>query len=525
MADRAWNACNVIYDTLIVGAGSAGNILAARLTEDPTRQLLLLEAGPDYPTIDSLPADIRLGYESSSGIISLSHDWGYTGRATDQRTDMAVPRGRIVGGSSAVNAQIFLRGLPEDFAAWAAMGNGGWSFDQVLPYYCKLENDLDFGAVDYHGDDGPIGVRRYPQEEWAPDQLAWADACLQAGFPPCPDANRPRSTGVGAYPLNNIGGLRQSTAVTYLAEARDRPNLDILGDCTTRRILLEGGRAIGVELERAGQVEERYADEVILCAGAVGTPQIMMLSGIGPAPRLREIGVEARHHLPGVGQNLRDHPTVNLHWQSKYRPTNRHHPHQVALRYTADGSDLPNDMIVYVAAVPDLDSETGAIIFVRPTVNLAVGRGELRLRSADIHDKPILSYRYFEEWFDRVRQREAIRLCTELVEEHTGFRQLIGPALNGPGGALHEDAALDGWIFANADTGHHTSSTCKMGARTDPLAVADQTGRVYGIDGLRIVDASLMPDSVRANINATVMMMAEKIAAEMRGETDRVGQT
>ena len=172
-------------------------------------------------------------------------------------------------------------------------------------------------------------------------------------------------------------------------------------------------------------------------------------------------------------------------------------------------------MIVYIAAVPDYSGDTGDFLFVRPTVNLAVGQGELRLRSAAIQDQPLLRYRYFEESFDRKRQREAIRLCTELIEEHPAFRDICGNVLEGPGHALHDNAALDHWILANADTGHHTSSTCKMGLPTDPLAVADQAGRVYGIDRLRIVDASLMPDSVRANINATVMMMAEKIAAEM----------
>ena len=504
-------------DTLIVGAGSAGNILASRLTEDQNRQVLLLEAGPDYPSAESLPADIRLGYGTRSGILSVTHDWGYTGRATAHRARMPVPRGKLVGGSSAVNAQVFLRGLPEDFAAWAALGNDRWSFEQTLPYFCKLENDRDFGAADHHGDDGPIGVRRYPQEEWGLDQQAWYDACRQAGHPDCPDANEPYSTGAGPFPLNNLAGVRQSTAVTYLAQARSRPNLRILADCTTRRVLLESGRAIGVEVERAGQLERLYADEVVLCAGAVATPQILMLSGIGPARQLREIGLDVQHQLPGVGQNLRDHPTTTLQWQlnPQFKPTNRHHWHQACLRYTASGSHLPNDMITYVAATPIITGESS--LFVRPTVNLAVGHGALSLRSADVEDKPMLSYRYFEEPFDRQRQREAIRFCTELVEEHPAFRQLTGPATEGPGSSLHDDAALDRWILANADTGHHISSTCKMGPPTDPLAVADQAGRVYGIDGLRVVDASLMPDSVRANINATVMMMAEKIADEMNG--------
>ncbi|MCY3991812.1 MAG: GMC family oxidoreductase N-terminal domain-containing protein [Caldilineaceae bacterium] len=508
----------MIYDTLIVGSGSAGNILAARLTEDSTRQLLLLEAGPDYPTRESLPADIRLGYGTPSGIIAQSHDWGYTGLASQRRDDMPVPRGRVVGGSSAVNAQIFLRGIPEDFVAWAEMGNDRWSFEQVLPYYCKLENDYDFGSAEHHGCDGPIGVRRYPEEEWGPDQRAWAEACRQAGFPECPDANLPGSTGIGPFPLNNIAGVRQSTAVTYLAQARGRPNLHVLADCTTRRILLERGRAVGVEVERDGQVEDFRAEEIVLCAGAIGTPQIMMLSGIGPAPHLQEVGVTVSHHLPGVGGNLRDHPTVNLNWELLFQPSGLFHWHQAGLRYTADGSVVTNDMIVYIAAVPETWGDSGSFLFARPTVNLAVGAGELRLRSNSIGDQPLLDYRYYEERFDRERQREAIRLCTELIEEHPAFRGIRGSVLDGPEDALHDDAALDRWILANADTGHHTSSTCKMGLPTDPLAVADQSGRVLGIEGLRIVDASLMPDSVRANINATVMMMAEKIAAEMAGE-------
>ncbi len=506
------------YDTLIVGSGSAGNILAARLTEDSSRQIVLLEAGPDYPTIDTLPADVRLGYGTSSGIIAKSHDWGYTGLASPLRDDLPVPRGRIVGGSSAVNAQIFLRGIPEDFAAWDEMGNDQWSFEQVLPYYCMLENDHDYGSADFHGCDGPIGVRRYPEEEWGPDQQAWGEACRQAGFPECPDANLPGSTGFGPFPLNNIAGVRQSTAATYLAQARKRPNLHIFANCTTRRVLLEGEKAIGVEVERGGQIEEYFADEIVLCAGSIGTPQIMMLSGIGPEQHLREVGVEVSHHLPGVGRNLRDHPTLNLLWELRFTPTNRFHWHQACLRYTADGSHLTNDMIVYIAAVPDQASDIGDHLFVRPTVNLAVGEGELRLASDNIKDQPLLDYRYYEETFDRERQRESIRLCTELIEEHPAFRGICGRVLEGPGDDLHDDDALDRWMLGNADTGHHTSSTCKMGLSSDPLAVADQWGRVHGVEGLRIVDASLMPDSVRANINATVMMMAEKIAAEMAGE-------
>lgn len=498
-------------DVIIVGAGSAGNILAARLSEDLARQVLLLEAGPDYPRLSELPDDIRLGYGTPAGILSLSHDWGYRGRATDRVTDLPIPRGRLVGGSSAVNAQVYLRGIPEDFEAWTALGLEGWTFEDVLPYYNRVERDVDFGEAPYHGGGGPIGVQRDPPERWGADQRAWYQAARDAGHPHCADANQPGSTGVGPFPLNNIDGIRQSTALTYLAAARHRPNLKIRPNSRTRRLIFSGLRVIGVELDDGERI---LGDRVILTAGAIGSPQILMLSGIGPVGALENLGIPVALERPGVGNNLRDHPTTNLRWALAEGRTidDRHHWHQVGLRYTAPDSERVNDMVVYAGANPYL-----RLFFARPTVNLALSSGRLDLTGPDIDDRPRLAYDFFSHPEDLRRQRDGIRRVIEMVEEHPLFRPLLGTNVLGPGDSLDDDRELDEWILANADTGHHTSSTCRMGLESDPGAVVDSGGRVFGCDGLRVVDASIMPDSVRANINATVMMIAEKIADELVG--------
>ena len=326
------------YNFVIVGSGSAGSILATRLSEDPERSVLLLEVGPDYPDLDSLPEKIKYGYTTSADLTPSDHDWKFVARATETAEPMLVPRGKIVGGSSAVNGQIFLRGVPEDYDAWASLGNDRWSFEGLLPSFRKLESDSDFHD-DFHGTEGPIIARRFKREEWLEAQVAFYDACRAAGFPESPDHNSPDASGAGPLPVNNYDGIRWSTNLGYMSQSRHRLNLTIRPDCMVRRLLFEGKRATGVVVESGGERFEVEGEEIILSAGAVGSPQLLMLSGVGPADHLKGLAIPVTLDLPGVSQNLRDHPVVSVAWRMKQGfPFESQAPrYQVALRYTAPG--------------------------------------------------------------------------------------------------------------------------------------------------------------------------------------------
>jgi predicted dehydrogenase (TIGR03970 family) len=497
------------WDVVVVGAGTSGCALAARLA-DAGRRVLLLEAGADHATPDDFPPDLRDAATMRAAVPGHPANWDLTGELTAGRT-VPVPRGRVVGGSSALNAGVFLRATRADLDGWAADGNDLWSADAVLPAFRRLEADREFGDRPGHGADGPVPVTRVREAHPLAD--AFAAAAAELGHEAEPDKNAlDASVGYGPVPLNVVDGVRINTAMAYLSPRRGLSTLTVRGGVTVRRVVVERGRAVGVE---TGGGVVRGA-EVVLCAGAVGSPHLLLLSGIGPAVDLRRAGIEVVADVPGVGAGFSDHPNVYVGYRPAGPIESARLPLHGVLHATSSGAALPGDLEILPWLTP-FSRITGGT----PGDDLVVGvglqredsRGRLSLDD-DPGRQPRLAYGYLTEDADRRRLREGVRLAADLLRTEA-LKPLVAGRTDLPDGVLDDDRALDGWVRASLTTAIHLAGTARMGPPSDPGAVVDQRLRVRGVRGLRVVDTSVLPRVPSRGPAATAVMLGERAAELM----------